>query len=208
MAGINRCNSKYDFLQCVLWSAVVCSVTAGCASNEQLFAEYDRNFCAATDNGVPVVIEKIVEKEVVRDNVVIKEVPAAAMHLPWEPAVYFDSNCTKLNDSSIEVLTRNVRFLKKFPLYKISIRGFTDQHASVEYNRKLSGKRTDKIVNFLVNNGISESRLIVHAHGESIALSSASSPVADEISRRVEMILLDQHGRPAVTFQSFATELE
>lgn len=208
MAGIILCLHTIARPLRALQVSVACMTALGCASNEHLFAEYDQHFCSAPGEGVPIVIEKIVEREVVRENIVVKEVPASATQLPWEPAVYFDSDCTRLNESSTEILSHNVSFLKKFPLYNVSVRGFTDQHASVEYNRRLSGKRTDKVVNYFAQQGISESRMIVHAHGESIALSDASSPVADEISRRVEMILLDQNGRPAVTFQNFALELE
>ncbi len=176
-----------------------------CASNEVLFAEYDENFCAIDESvGVPVIIEKVIEKEVFRDKLVVNEVPAVSKQLPWEPAIYFDSDATSLNEASLQTLDNNVRFLKKFPHYNISIRGFTDQHASVEYNRKLSGKRTSRVVEYFTGAGVDEKRLKLHAHGESIALNEADSPVADEISRRVEMILLDIYGRPAVTFQNVA----
>ncbi|MEM7255794.1 MAG: hypothetical protein AAF404_00235, partial [Pseudomonadota bacterium] len=108
-----------------------CLTLSACASNKELFAEYDENFCPAVE-GVPVVIEKLVEKEVIRDKLVVKEVPAASIQLPWEPAVYFDSNSTSLGEPAVESLNHNVRFLEKFTLYQVSIRGFTDQHASVD----------------------------------------------------------------------------
>lgn len=188
-------------------TAIVCGFALhGCATNDELFAQYDQKFCVASVEGVPVVVEKVVEKEVVRDKIVVREVPAVATQLPWEPAVYFDSNSTQLGEPAIETLTRNVSFLEKFSLYQVSIRGFTDQHASVEYNRKLSAQRTEAVIEFLQSKGVGRNRLVVHAHGESIALESPSSPVADEISRRVEMILLDQNGRPVVTFQNFSIE--
>lgn len=181
------------------------ALLGACASNEVLFAEYDEQFCAVDDSaGVPVVIEKIVEKEVFRDRPVIKEVLAVGKQLPWEPAVYFDSDAVNLNEASVQTLSNNVAFLKKFPLYRISIRGFTDRHASLEYNRQLSEQRTTEVVDYLERAGIDSKRLTLHAHGESIALDESISPVADEISRRVEMILLDSFGRPAVTFQQAA----
>ena len=183
------------------------AILASCASNEVLFAEYDENFCAIDDSvGTPVVIEKVVEKEVFRDKVVVKEVAAVSKQLPWEPAVYFDSDATNLNESSLQTLSNNLQFLRRFPHYNISIRGFTDQHASVEYNRRLSGKRTSRVVEYFKQAGVDEKRLILHAHGESIALHETDSPVADEISRRVEMILLDVYGRPAVTFQNVTSQ--
>jgi len=171
---------------------------AGCASNDELFAQYNSEFCAANHVGVPVVIEK----EVVRDRVIVKEVPAAARQLTWEPAAYFDYGQSAFNESALDTLKNNASFLSAFPLYRISIRGFTDHHATTDYNRKLSEQRTDSVYKFFIKQGVDKSRLIVRAHGESIALSDDMSPVADEISRRVEMILLDREGRPAVTYQN------
>ncbi len=180
-------------------------LVSACASNEVLFAEYEEAFCAVDETpGVPVVVEKIVEKEVFRDKPVIKEVLAVARQLPWEPAVYFDTDLAKLNEASLQTLANNVAFLKKFPHYNVSIRGFTDKHASPQYNRQLSQRRTTAVLDHLKNAGVESKRLILHAHGESIALSDSHSAVADEISRRVEMILLDDYGRPAVTFQNLS----
>jgi outer membrane protein OmpA-like peptidoglycan-associated protein len=208
MAGIGNVIHAVVKRRCFGSVMACCVVLSGCASNEQLFAEYDRDFCVAAGVVEPVIVEKIIEKEVLRDRVVVKEVPAVAVRLSWDPAVYFDSNCTKLSEASTETLLNNAGFLKKFPLYNVSIRGFTDQHATADYNERLSGKRTRKVFEFLQQQGISTERLVVHAHGESIALSTDASPVADEISRRVEMILLDQHGRPAVTYQRFTAGVD
>ena len=135
-------------------------ILSSCASNEVLFAEYDENFCAVDESiGVPVVIEKVVEKEVFRDKLVVKEVPAMSKQLPWEPAIYFDSDATNLNEASLQTLDNNIQFLRRFPHYNVSIRGFTDQHASVEYNRKLSGKRTSSVVEYITSAGVDEKRL-------------------------------------------------
>ena len=183
----------------------LCVLLSSCATDKELFVEYASDFCPVPVEGSPVVIEKIVEKEVLRDRLVVKEVPASSTSLPWEPAVYFDSDDTSISTRAREILTENVRFLKKFPQYRVSVRGFTDQHATVEYNRRLSEKRTDSVIEFFTLQDISENRFVVHAHGESVALSDSVSPFANEISRRVEMILLDQQGRPDVTYQRFAT---
>ena len=179
---------------------------SGCVTTDELFAEYERDFCPVPEQNAPVVIEKVVEKEVLRDRLIVKEVPASSTQLPWEPAVYFDSDDTSINSQASVILDKNLRFLQRFPAYRVSIRGFTDHHATADYNRRLSKQRTDTVIEFFKQRAIDETRFVVHAHGESVALSSTASPIADEISRRVEMILLDEYGRPAVTYQNFAVE--
>ena len=98
-------------------------------------------------------------------------------------------------------LINNLAFLKKFPRYNVSIRGFTDQHAHNDYNWGLSVSRITNVRNFYSDNGIEEERIVGRAHGESLSVDDIDSPVVDDINRRVEMILLDTVGRPVVRQQ-------
>ncbi len=163
---------------------------SSCASTEELFAQYDDNFC-------PVATSIVVhEKEVFRDRVVVREVPASAQTMPWEPAIYFDSNRADLSTVARQVLSENLEFLKTFERYRVSIRGFTDAHSTSDYNRKLSFKRIAAVRDYFAEAGITADRIVSRAHGESLAMGREASPVADNINRRVEMILLDPVGRP------------
>lgn len=163
---------------------------SSCASTEELFAQYDDNFCPVVTN---IVVQ---EKEVIRDRVVVQEIPASAQTMPWEPAIYFDSNKADLSAVARQTLSENLEFLKKFGRYRVSIRGFTDAHSTSDYNHKLSFKRIAAVRNYFADAGITTDRIISRAHGESLAMGRESSPVADNINRRVEMILLDPVGRP------------
>lgn len=191
MAGIKKMRSL-----CLLSA---CMWLISCASTEELFAEYDDEFCPAPE---PVLAEaRTIEKEVFRDRFIVKEVAAAGVLMPWDPAIYFDTDSAEISKVAKSALDNNLAFLKKFPRYNVSIRGFTDQHAYDDYNWGLSVSRITNVRDYYRDNGISAERIVGRAHGESLSVNESNSPVIDDINRRVEMILLDTVGRPVVRQQ-------
>lgn len=173
-----------------------------CASTEELFAEYDEHFCPAPQQIEPVLAEaRTIEKEVFRDRIIVKEVATAGEMMPWDPAIYFDTDSAEISKAAKSALQKNLVFLKKFTRYKVSIRGFTDQHAYDDYNLTLSVSRITQVRDYYRTNGIPADRIVGRAHGESLSISDSDSPVIDDINRRVEMILLDATGRPVIRQQ-------
>lgn len=199
MAGVNMRKLARLVRKGLLMLPTVLALN-GCASTDELFAQYEADFCP-----VPT---QLVEKEVVRDRVVIRQIAAAlpppesGKTLPWEPAVYFKSDSAQLTPVATQSLNGNLKLLNKFPRFKMSIRGFTDAHSSQDYNQVLSKQRISAVREFLMARGVSQERVIGHSHGESILLAVSDSSIADEINRRVELMLLDEHGRPLPSRQS------
>ena len=87
----------------------------GCASTEELFAEYDDKFC------------------------VVPEYPSQVFR--WEPVVYFDSDSSLVQERSLTKLQANVATLTKLTGYKISLQGFADHQGNDSYNDALSDRR-------------------------------------------------------------------
>lgn len=142
----------------------------GCASTEELFAEYDDKFC------------------------VVPEYPARAFR--WEPVVYFDSDSSVVRTGSMSKLKTNIETLAKLPGYKISLKGFTDHQASEDYNAALSERRVEAVRDLLAKEfGLETDRITGSSHGESSPLTSnVVSPV--DVDRRVEMLLLSPNLEP------------
>lgn len=195
-----HCSEKMRPCLIVLMAAGLIS----CASTEELFSNYDEAFCPAHGSEVVIAsspttqepIEKIVER------VVIKEVPAAAARqLTWEPAVYYQSDSTGLSRTAKRTLDSNIILLQEFPRRLVAIRGFTDTHSSDSYNRELAQKRVAVVKQYLSKNGIADRRIVGASHGESIPLAGNQSGIADNINRRVELVLLDKDGRPVASHQ-------
>ncbi len=142
----------------------------GCASTEELFAEYDDKFC------------------------VVPEYPAQSFR--WEPAVYFKSDSDQLSAQSIEFLQVNMATLKRLPGYKISLKGFADHQASNDYNQALSTKRVNSVRNYLNTTlGLDVALIIGSAHGEDSPLTKMTTGPVD-VDRRVEMLLMSSDLMP------------
>ena len=164
---------------------------SSCASNHELYAKYDKS-C-----DVPPATVKIVENIKYKDKVkvVYKDKVVGVGGLPWEPAVYFGFDLATLDVNERQRLAADVVILKKFPSLKVNIQAFTDSKGSHAYNRKLSERRQDTVVNYLTTRGIDRQRILVSALGEELPILGLSEQ-GRTINRRVEMMLLDSNGRP------------
>lgn len=160
-------------------SMVLVSLLSACASNEVLFAEYDA-YCESGICVATLPTEVLYTKETLR----------------WEPAVYFGYDKDQLADAEKVRIDRNIRVLKQYPELKINLQAFTDSRASVRYNAALSDRRRIAVEAYLLQQGITESRFQSSIAGENLPINADDSVEARIINRRVEMMLLDNQGRP------------
>lgn len=71
-----------------------------------------------------------------------------------------------LPESEIE-LNKLVDLMNQYPKMKVELRSHTDCRGSDSYNQKLSQKRSDSAVGYIVNKGIDKSRITAKGYGES-----------------------------------------
>ncbi|WP_082504603.1 MULTISPECIES: OmpA family protein [unclassified Chryseobacterium] len=88
-----------------------------------------------------------------------------------------------------------VNLMKKNPKLKVELSSHTDSRASNSYNQKLSQRRADSSVNYIVNKGIDRNRLVSRGAGEAELLNRCADNVPcteDEqrINRRTEFKIL------------------
>jgi outer membrane protein OmpA-like peptidoglycan-associated protein len=79
--------------------------------------------------------------------------------------------------------------MQQYPEYNVLIGGHTDSVGNEEYNRSLSNRRAKNCVNYLVEKGISSSRISADGYGERKPILDNSTNTGREINRRVEFIL-------------------
>jgi outer membrane protein OmpA-like peptidoglycan-associated protein len=84
-----------------------------------------------------------------------------------ESDLYFDTGKTSLNPSSREVLDKIITILGQHPKSNIIIETHTDNSGDDAVNLKMTSERLSSIQNYLLENGIKESRLKSKAFGES-----------------------------------------
>jgi len=84
--------------------------------------------------------------------------------------------------------------MKKYPDMTIEIGAHTDARGTNKYNLKLSKKRAKSVMDYLINQGISENRLKSEGFGESQPLNHCIHPkmctrAQYSINRRCEFVV-------------------
>ncbi len=85
--------------------------------------------------------------------------------------VNFDFNSAQLDAGAQQALMEQANFILQFPEARFRVYGHTDLVGSRGYNRRLGQRRANVVVNFLVAQGISRSRL------EAVASFGETQPV-------------------------------
>lgn len=103
----------------------------------------------------------------------------------------FKASSAKLRSSDKPALDYMVRFLKRYPQFKLTIEGHTDSDGDSTMNKKLSQKRADAIRSYLIKKGdFPDERVIAKGLGESMPIVPNGNDSLKAINRRVEFKLL------------------
>jgi outer membrane protein OmpA-like peptidoglycan-associated protein len=80
--------------------------------------------------------------------------------------IFYDFNKATLRPESATALDELVRTLNENPNVTIELSAHTDCRGSDEYNEKLSQRRAESVVNYLIQHGIAADRLTPKGYGE------------------------------------------
>ena len=81
--------------------------------------------------------------------------------------IYYDYDKWEIRADAKPNLDSLVSILIQNPLIEIELGSHTDSRGSEDYNQKLSQKRAESVVNYLISKGIDKNRLIAIGYGES-----------------------------------------
>ena len=104
--------------------------------------------------------------------------------------IFFDFDKTTLKEESFVELDKVVEFLNSNGSLEIEIAGHTDSKGGDDYNMDLSQGRAEAVVNYLIENGIDEFRLVAKGYGETVPLKSNNTDEGRAYNRRVEFTIL------------------
>ena len=104
----------------------------------------------------------------------------------------FEFNKAALLPNAYPVLDSLVSTMKKHTEYKWEIAGYTDGIGSVNYNLKLSERRAQSVVDYLVSKGVNSSNLKVVGYGKDNPVATNSTPEGRSMNRRVEIKILSK----------------
>jgi len=103
--------------------------------------------------------------------------------------VNFNTDSAKLRSESESILDAAVKVLNENSVVHVRVEGHTDSRGSDEYNRKLSERRAQSVVAYLVSQGIDANRLSAIGYGESAPVAPNDTPENMYKNRRVELVV-------------------
>jgi outer membrane protein OmpA-like peptidoglycan-associated protein len=92
-------------------------------------------------------------------------------------AVYFDFDSSYLNEPAKKVLQEITVLMEANPAYHFQVAAYADSRGPSKYNLLLSQKRSQRVVDYLVTQGLASARLEAIGYGESKLVNECSDGV-------------------------------
>ncbi len=110
--------------------------------------------------------------------------------------IYFDFDKSDIRPDAALELDKILAFLNSDPNVKIELSAHTDSRGSSDYNMKLSQRRADSAVEYLVSKGISKDRLVAKGYGFTRLVNQCAKGVEcteeeHQWNRRVEFVVIE-----------------
>jgi OOP family OmpA-OmpF porin len=130
---------------------------------------------------------------------VIEPAPVVLVVVPIPPArteqycsildLQFDINKDNIDREDREKLSVVEIFMKKYPDTTAVIEGHTDEVGTNEENMRLSQRRAESVVNYLVERGIARSRLRAVGYGETRPIADNRTEIGKRLNRRINAVI-------------------
>jgi outer membrane protein OmpA-like peptidoglycan-associated protein len=126
--------------------------------------------------------------------------------------ILFEFDSYKLSDQTISSLEILKSILISYPELKIEVAGYTDIKGSTEYNKKLADNRAQVIIDYFSASGISSSRFVKKAFGESkfAAVNTnrdgSDNPEGRKYNRRVTFGIVDPQSGVIIRQETYTPE--
>ena len=108
--------------------------------------------------------------------------------------VFFAYDSYEVDDTAKETLTRQVRWLQKYPRQRITIEGHADERGTREYNLALGDRRATAVKNFLASQGVATARMSTISYGKERPAVQGSDDEAYAKNRRGVIVLGNSAG--------------
>ena len=144
----------------------------GCKFDVQLRPGFDY-ILETTTNGyfsgkAEVSTKGIKKSDTLHQDIQVGKIPAEPIVLK---DIYYEFDSPKLTDKAKAAIdTTLLKILNDNPEIVIEISSHTDNKGSDSYNLKLSQKRAESVVKYLIDKGIPEARLVAKGYGETMPI--------------------------------------
>ncbi len=103
--------------------------------------------------------------------------------------VFFDFDKSEIKEESKPELDVFISFLKENSKVQVEIQGHTDNQGSDNYNQTLSTSRAQAVYNYLIDKGISPTRLLYKGFGPMKPIADNSTEAGRSKNRRIEFVI-------------------
>jgi outer membrane protein OmpA-like peptidoglycan-associated protein len=152
--------------------------TEGIETKDEGFVEFD--------------IELQLESYDSAEDLVVTDQESGYVYIQLEN-IYFDLDKSAIKPQAAQTLNVLVDLLNKYPRMEVQLGAHTDSRNSDSYNLRLSKDRADATMNYLISQGIPQSRLTSKGYGESEPLVPCGDSCTEDeysINRRCEFLIL------------------
>ena len=109
--------------------------------------------------------------------------------------IYYDLDKSAIRPDAAAELDKTLDLFKKYPTLKIELRSHTDCRAPDDYNMKLSQRRAQAAVTYLISRGVDAKQLVAKGYGETMPVNRCVDgvPCSDaehQANRRTEFKIL------------------
>jgi outer membrane protein OmpA-like peptidoglycan-associated protein len=118
-----------------------------------------------------------------------KNVVVTKKKIEIKQTVYFDTNKFTIKPVSFGLLNEVAQALKDNKTIKIRVEGHTDSRGRDKRNLKLSEGRANSVMQYLIGQGVDESRMVAKGYGEGVPIADNRTRRGREQNRRVEFVI-------------------
>ena len=119
------------------------------------------------------------------------EVPQPPSDLAFTP-IYFDFDKSDIRADQVGSMNGDAELLNRWKTISVRLEGNCDERGTVEYNLALGQRRADSVKGFLVNYGISDSRITTISYGKERSMDPGHNEAAWQKNRRVDLVITNR----------------
>jgi outer membrane protein OmpA-like peptidoglycan-associated protein len=106
--------------------------------------------------------------------------------------IHFETGQAHLKKESLNILNGIIDQMNKNKSIKLEVRGHTDSTGGKEFNQKLSERRADAVIEYMIKNGISPERLQAVGMGMTRPIADNNTAEGRKKNRRTEFFITDK----------------
>jgi OOP family OmpA-OmpF porin len=121
-----------------------------------------------------------------------KLVKVTSKKIEIKQTIYFETDNATVKQVSFALLDEVATVLKDNPEINVRIEGHTDDRGSAEYNMRLSQTRTEAVLRYLTDKGVTAERLEAKGYGEGAPVADNKRESGRAKNRRVEFVIVSR----------------